>query len=413
MTGVIRGHRTGVIRRHRVLFGLLAVAVIVLLVLVVVISVRLASILVVGKESVGFRPGQGPGSVVTAETFNGLPVSTKLAGVKAFRVTYRSTDATTNTPTVVSAVVVAGTGDPPRGGRPVIAFAHGTTGINTPCAPSVAKGMYGLGALAGNLARQGYVVTLPDYQGLGAPGIHPYLDAPTAGFNVIDSVRAARAVLADTSPLFVAYGGSQGGGAVVAAATEFPTYGAGLEMLGAAALAPAADVVGVAAKARAGTATPDQRLMLQWVIESWARADHTVALDDYRTGAAVGGWDALSQCAPSAGARREAVATQLRPTDIGPRTIDAQNRLTARLIRSRAPVTHTPVPLLIAYGGKDTFIDPAWTRAYIGELCAAGTVVDADFQPDKGHGDLDGDAVLGWIGQRFTGATAPDTCAGG
>ncbi len=49
---------TGVIRRHRVLFGLLAVAVIVLLVLVVVISVRLASILVVGKESVGFRPGQ-------------------------------------------------------------------------------------------------------------------------------------------------------------------------------------------------------------------------------------------------------------------------------------------------------------------------------------------------------------------
>ena len=107
------------------------------------------------------------------------------------------------------------------------------------------------------------------------------------------------------------------------------------------------------------------------------------------------------------------MATQLRPTDIGPRTIDAQNRLTARLIRSRAPVTHTPVPLLIAYGGKDTFIDPAWTRAYIGELCAAGTVVDADFQPDKGHGDLDGDAVLGWIGQRFTGATAPDTCAGG
>ncbi|WHU45938.1 lipase family protein [Gordonia sp. L191] len=413
MTGVIRGRRTGVIRRHRVLFGLLAFAVIVLLVLVVVISVRLAAVLVVGKEAVGFRPGEGPGSVVSAETFNGLPISTKLAGVKAFRVTYRSTDATTNSPTVVSAVVVAGTGDAPRGGRPVIAFAHGTTGINMPCAPSVAAGMYGLGALAGNLARQGYVVTLPDYQGLGAPGVHPYLDAPTAGFNVIDSVRAARAVLADTSPRFVAYGGSQGGGAVVAAATEFPNYGAGLEMLGAAALAPAADVVGVVGKARAGTATPDQRLMLQWVIESWARADHSVALDDYRAGAAVAGWDALSQCAPSAGDRREAVAAQLRPTDIAPRTTDAQNRLVARLMRSRAPVTRTPVPMLIVYGGKDTFIDSDWTRAYIGELCAAGTVVDADFQPDKVHGDLNGDAVLGWIGQRFTGATAPDTCAGG
>jgi hypothetical protein len=33
-------------------------------------------------------------------------------------------------------------------------------------------------------------VAATDYQGLGAPGVHPYLDAKTAGFNVIDSVRA-------------------------------------------------------------------------------------------------------------------------------------------------------------------------------------------------------------------------------
>ncbi|MGV9669282.1 alpha/beta hydrolase family protein [Gordonia sp. NPDC003504] len=403
----------GAIRRHPVVTALIVVAVLVFG-MVALIGVRLILTVVGGDaKSVEFRTGQGPGSVVSAESFDGLPLRTKLAGVTATRVVYRSTDAATGELTEVSGIVVVGEKPPPSGGRPVIAFAHGTTGIDQPCAPSVASGMYGLGVLAGNLAQQGFVVALPDYQGLGSPGVHPYLDARTAGYNVIDSVRAARAVVDGTSDRFVAYGGSQGGGAVVAAATEFPSYGDGLTMLGAAALAPAADIVGVAGKARAGQATSDQQLMLQWVVESWARADHGVNRDDFRAGAAVAGWDALSQCSQAAASQRTSVAGQLGRTDIAPRNDTAQQQLSEHLTQSRAPIESTPVPMLIVYGGKDTFIDPAWTRAYIGSLCAAGVVVDADFQPDKGHGDINGDAVLAWIGDRFADKTAPNTCAGG
>ena len=40
--------------------------------------------------------------------------------------------------------------------------------------------------------KSGYAVALPDYQGLGEDGVHPYTDAKTAGLNMIDAVRALR-----------------------------------------------------------------------------------------------------------------------------------------------------------------------------------------------------------------------------
>ena len=56
----------------------------------------------------------------------------------AYRLAYRSTDAhTPHQLTAVSAQVLIPRGKPPAGGWPVLAWAHGTSGIGLPCPPAI------------------------------------------------------------------------------------------------------------------------------------------------------------------------------------------------------------------------------------------------------------------------------------
>lgn len=117
-------------------------------------------------------------------------------------------------PVAVSSVVYLP--DEVNASTPVLAVAHGTTGIADECAPSrLALG--GIGGdldLAPDLLDQGRVVVVTDYQGLGTPGRHPYLVTRAAAQNVLDSVRAIeRLELTDGSSPVVVFGFSQGGGA--------------------------------------------------------------------------------------------------------------------------------------------------------------------------------------------------------
>src|SRR5205807_2575402 len=70
-----------------------------------------------------------PGDVIRTEV---VPSS---AGVKVWRVLYRSTGVT-DKPVAVSGLILAPSSPPPSGGFPVVAYAHGTTGIADACAPS-------------------------------------------------------------------------------------------------------------------------------------------------------------------------------------------------------------------------------------------------------------------------------------
>ena len=120
-------------------------------------------------------------------------------------------------------------GQPPRGGWPVISFAHGTTGLTTHCGPSAYPDLEGYASSVTSFVDQGFAVAFTDYQGLGHAGIHPYLEPRTPAFNVIDAVRALRAQFPDYSTTWMALGGSQGGQASWAAAEHADDYGAGLD----------------------------------------------------------------------------------------------------------------------------------------------------------------------------------------
>src|SRR5215210_4852906 len=156
---------------------------------------------------------------------------------------YRST-ASRGRAVAVSGTVAVPRGRAPRGGWPVIAYGHGTTGIADACAPTRDRAgtpVHAYNAYAYPLLERwlkaGYAVVRTDYQGLGTPGTHQYLDGPVEGLAVLDAVRAARRV-APLSRRVALAGHSEGGHAALWAAAQAPRWTPELRVRGTYALAP-------------------------------------------------------------------------------------------------------------------------------------------------------------------------------
>lgn len=354
--------------------------------------------------------GSGPGSLVSAMTMPALVRTEEGKVLQAARVVYRSTSGDTGRETVVSGAVFTPLGEAPEGGWPVVALGHGTTGINEACAPSLSNTLLGLSTPVAGFVKNGYAVALPDYQGLGSPGVHPYTDARTAGLNMIDSVRALRHTFKNVSNRWVAVGGSQGGGAAWAADEQAGTYAPDLDLVGAVAYSPAVDVSGMVSKAQAGTLTIDQLAAFQAIIESLARLHNDLNRDDFRHGAADKYWDVLSACSGPKVSDRTAAIQAMQPTDLAPATPAAAEQLRKLIEAWSLPQQRLSAPLSVAYGGQDTYIDAQWTTDAIARACALGGTLQWQLQPDKGHGDVDIASQFTWIADRFAGKPVTNDC---
>ncbi len=187
-------------------------------------------------------------------------ISTSIQGAQAWRIAFISSDFAERK-TISTGVLVAPVGPAPKEGRPVLAWAHGTTGTAQNCGPSQLPNPaqplneyfliggnsgtdYGMPA-AERFIKDGYVIVATDYQGLGGGGKHQYMVSGTQARDAINSIRAAgdmKEVGAGKKALM--YGWSQGGGTVLAAASS-PDYIAlkgtafdDIQLLGFVALAP-------------------------------------------------------------------------------------------------------------------------------------------------------------------------------
>jgi hypothetical protein len=162
----------------------------------------------------------------------------------AYRIMYRSTGHL-GSAVAVSGMVFVPQGRAPRGGWPIVAWDHGTSGVGDQCNPSRWPDLYDGGRWdlyldqVDNLLAEGYVVTATDYEGLGTPGLHTYLQTNGLGRAVIDGVRAARQLVPNTSSRWATIGHSEGGQASIGAGELAATYGKGLTLVGSAAYAPA------------------------------------------------------------------------------------------------------------------------------------------------------------------------------
>ena len=150
---------------------------------------------------------------------------------------------TSGAPIVVTAMVIAPNGTPPADGRPVVAWAHPTTGIADECAPSLQPKPYDAVMGLTEFLTRGWVVVATDYEGLGTDGPHPYLIGESEARSVLDSVRAAHDLDdAHASTTFAVFGHSQGGQAALFTGQLASTYAPDLTLVAVAAAAPSGDL---------------------------------------------------------------------------------------------------------------------------------------------------------------------------
>ena len=173
------------------------------------------------------------------------------------RIIYRSNDAR-GRPNVVTGTYFEPYNDwPGTGPRPLLVYGPGTQGQGDQCAPSrlFNQGIHWapFADLAFNyeelfvstMVARGFAIVMTDYEGLGTPGVHTYVSRVAEGNAMLDAARAAKQ-LPDTSlqpdgPVAF-WGYSQGGGAAASAAELASQYAPELNVVGAYAGAPPADL---------------------------------------------------------------------------------------------------------------------------------------------------------------------------
>lgn len=198
-------------------------------------------------------PAGQPGDIIRNEPSKFFidPIKLIEAPAQVQRIMYRSTD-THGDPIAVTGTVLTPDAEwDGEGERPIVGYAPGTQGVGDDCAPSkaLAAGNEYEGPFIAGMLSQGYAVVVTDYEGLGTPGTHTYVNRAAEGHAVLDSIRAAQrlpeAGLPDAGPVAIS-GYSQGGGASAAAAELAAEYAPELDIKGAYAGAVPADLAVVA-----------------------------------------------------------------------------------------------------------------------------------------------------------------------
>jgi predicted esterase len=359
------------------------------------------------------RPSGPPSPGAAGSLISATPAPGAPAGISAWRVLYHSRDQH-GADVEASGVVLspaAGHGIVPAGGRPVIAFGHGTTGVADACAPSESQPpLSGLASTFG-LAQQGYVVAAADYIGLGTPGDSAIYVARLEGQALLDVVRAARALpAAHAGTRAIIWGYSQGGGGALAAGIIAARYAPDLQLRGVVAMAPLADLPRSLASLVAGGGSGVAYLLL--AAYGASVADPSINLRAALTGKGrrllniVRQKCALDLLAATSGVSVGQVFTH-NPLTTQP--------FAAAFAAQRTAAIGSMAPVLLLQGDADDVIRQPITDEVARSLCAAHTVVDYHRYAMANHASIfdastaDMDA---WIASRLvtTPAAVHDIC---
>jgi acetyl esterase/lipase len=355
-------------------------------------------------------PGSAAGDIIRTEPLDDLP-----EGVQGWRVLYRSTGMD-GEPIAVSGGIFAPIGDAPVGGRPVVAWAHGTSGIVPACAPSIDDADGGLFARipsTADLVRAGYVVTATDYPGLGTPGIHPYLVGDSEGQAVLDSVRAAqRLPEAGAGQQVAVWGHSQGGHAALFAGQLAPDYAPELDLVGIATAAPASELTELF---RRDLNSTSGKLLTSYAVVSWSHLYPGAELDQVLEPVAVPLVEEIAEGCILTDDQEIAEAPAILALNLGfardnPTEVPPWNDLFSQ----NTPGTgRLAPPLLVTQGTADTIVWPEVTAGYVKALCDAGSTVELKSYEGVDHFGVrtaSAPDVVTWLGDRFAGTAAPSTC---
>src|SRR2546421_2902819 len=320
-----------------------------------------------------------PGELLRSEPLKDVVMP---PGLRGWRILYATT-VDDSTPATAVATVFAPP-DPPAGPRPVIAWEHATTGLLQKCMPSLlstpTKGI----PERDRIVMAGWVLVATDYSFAEKGGPHPYLIGEGEARAALDSVRAARQMSELTlDKRMMVWGYSQGGHAALWTGIVGPRYAPDLEILGVAAIAPAANIknilaMNVAVDKRFGAylALSYSRFYPDITFEQAVRPE---ALDAARQ--IVNLCDFLP---PEDSERIEVLAA----TFDGPALATSSNKaLQARLEQNTADGL-IKAPVVIAQGLSDIVVPSYATDAYVEERCSAGQRLEYWTFAGRDHGTI-------------------------
>ena len=318
-------------------------------------------------------PGE-PGVLIRAEGYptggNGIP-----ATAEAWRILY-STTRDSGEPAVASALVVADA-DRPAGPRPMVAWAHGTTGFAQPCAPSLLPEPFTAGAMPAvdEVLDRGWVVVATDYVGLGTAGPHPYLIGQGEGRSVLDAMKAARQLRAvDLDDHAVIWGHSQGGHAALWAGGLQPEYAPDEPLDGVVAYAPASDLPGLVSALDEISIGP---IFAAFTFASYSAIYDDVELRRVVTDAARGFIGPLSQrCLVDPATIASVLSSLAIADDVSVLRPGATDGAFGARLDENIPRLPIEAPLFVGQGAADPLVRPDAQARYVADRCADGQALE-------------------------------------
>lgn len=401
-------------------------------VLIGVVGAALVSTAVVAQPLQGFDPAVDVPAALPVTSF--YETSPKLAGAKpgdllkservtapagarAWRVMYASR--TWDDEPVAATGLIIVPDDKASRPRPVLVWAHGTTGGARGCAPSLApnpaRAFLERGGTAGypidigtpyleDLLARGYVVAAPDYQGLGGPGVHQYLVGDTAARGSLDAARAAQQVRgAKAGTDVVMLGWSQGGQAALAAGEIASAYAPDLRVRAIATLAPSATIMSPVVNQLFRSNTPHVYEIIRGYASAYGLSTDLLSPRG-RDLVEVAGQGCILEVFKEIGRSKE-------PGVIADVTDDPA--WTAALERNQSGLRVSGAPVLVVHGSADAIVPFGSTELYQARACAVGTKLQIDRIEGGDHRSIiptGRDGILRWLEMRLRGEPLAQSC---
>jgi pimeloyl-ACP methyl ester carboxylesterase len=318
----------------------------------------------------------------------------------------------------VTGTIAIPAGNPPAGGWPVTTWTHGTTGIAPLCAPSLDTpngpehqflGMHEV--VMDDYVKRGYVVVATDYEGLGPPGLHPFLQGASEAHGALDIILAARQIDPHIGTRYVAIGHSQGGQADLFTAALGPAYVPELKLLGNIALAPASHIADTLTGMMQGSSPSYALGYAMYVLESFASNHSDIELNKILTKQALDHLPETLNACITATVSKGYWATAIPKDQFLPGAdltsvlkVSEQNEPNGLKIN---------VPTLVAQGTADDTVMPSWTDYVVGSLCKSGTPLEYIVQRGATHETVltsSTDQMKVWVDARFAAKSADSNC---
>lgn len=350
----------------------------------------------------------------------------KVSGGTVWKVMYASTTLTGRRIAVTGMVVVPN-GKTPSGGWKLLSVAHGTTGIADDCAPSrtdlprpagqqlpytvrIANVDFDRLPQAGYL-KAGYVMAMTDYEGLGTPGVHPYLVGPSEGRGVLDAARAARQLpKTPVGKTFAIWGYSQGGHAAAWANDLAASWTPDLHLTGTVAGGPVSEMNLVANTLATTKMEPSLLFML---VAGYAAAYPQLHPSDVLTPAGIQVMKRFEESCNAfrTAARGKPLSTLVKPGFTKNTTWQALlGRSNPAQYGSKPPKS----PLLILHSADDEVVPVFLSKVMFDRMCTIGWTVDRRvYHNGKGHVAEVVNAMddgLPWLNARMAGEKAKSGC---